>query len=133
MKTIIELIEIALEEDVRDGDHSSLSCVPSTAIEKAQLLVKDHGILAGMEIAQMVFEKVDPKFNFVPLLKDGTEIKPGDIAFEVIGPAQSILKAERLALNYMQRMSGIATKTRSMLNLLSGLDTKILDLSLIHI
>lgn len=122
-----KLIELAIAEDIGDGDHTSLACIPKNAIGKAQLLVKENGILAGMEIAEKVFFSIDSSLKFTPLLKDGTPIKVGDVAFMVEGLSQSILKAERLVLNFMQRMSGIATKTNYYVSLLEGLPTKILD------
>lgn len=122
-----KLIELAVAEDIGDGDHTSLACIPKNTIGKAQLLVKENGILAGMEIAEKVFFSIDSSLKFTPLLKDGTPIKVGDVAFKVEGSSQSILKAERLVLNFMQRMSGIATKTNYYVSLLEGLPTKILD------
>ncbi|MCL6273035.1 carboxylating nicotinate-nucleotide diphosphorylase [Muricauda sp. 2012CJ35-5] len=121
------IIANAIREDVGDGDHSSLACIPETATGKAKLLVKDKGILAGVEFAQQVFKYVDPKLTMEVQLKDGTEVKYGDIAFYVEGSSQSILKAERLVLNAMQRMSAIATKTNFFVTLLDGTQTKILD------
>ena len=102
-------IEQALNEDVGPGDHTSLACIPSDARNKAKLLVKEPGVLAGVELAQRVFQKVDPSSNFNTLIKDGTYVDPGDIAFEVECNSQALLKAERLVLNTMQRMSGIAS------------------------
>lgn len=121
------IIANAIREDVGDGDHSSLACIPSNAQGKAKLLVKDNGVLAGVEFAKMVFAYVDPKLSLEVLLEDGTQVKPGDVAFYVEGPSQSILKAERLVLNAMQRMSAIATKTAKYVKLLEGTKTKILD------
>ena len=106
-----EFIERALKEDVRDGDHTSLACIPADAIGKAHLLVKENGILAGVDLAQLIFQKVDKCIVMKPLLKDGDTIAIGDIAFTVEGPSSSLLTAERLVLNCMQRMSGIASKT----------------------
>lgn len=124
----IDLIIInALREDVGDGDHSSLACIPTEASGKAKLLVKDTGILAGVDFALQVFEKVDPGLQTKIFLKDGSEMKPGDIAFYVEGNSQSILKAERLVLNAMQRMSAIATKTKKFADVLEGTNAKILD------
>jgi nicotinate-nucleotide pyrophosphorylase (carboxylating) len=117
----------ALEEDVRDGDHSSLSSVPTEAIGKARLLVKDEGVLAGVEAALAIFKEVDPSFQVEVLIKDGAEVKKGEVAFLVRGKAQKILTAERLVLNTMQRMSGIATKTRRIVKLLEGTNTQVLD------
>lgn len=124
---IKRIIQNALREDVGDGDHSSLSCIPVTATGKARLLVKDDGILAGVEFAIAVFHEVDPLLNIEVKIKDGTPVKYGDEAFYVTGSSQSILKAERLALNAMQRMSAIATKTQAFVDALEGTKTKILD------
>ncbi|MDC6363056.1 MULTISPECIES: carboxylating nicotinate-nucleotide diphosphorylase [Flavobacteriaceae] len=121
------IIANAIREDVGDGDHSSLACIPPTAQGKAKLLVKDEGILAGVAFAQQVFEYVDPELRVEVLLPDGTSVKYGDVAFYVEGSSQSILKAERLVLNAMQRMSAIATKTQYYVSLLEGTGTKILD------
>ena len=109
------------------GDYSSLACIPSNAMGKAKLLVKDNGIIAGIDFAKMVFEYVDPEMVFEPVLKDGDTVQYGDIAFYVSGHSQSILKAERLVLNAMQRMSAIATKTQEYVKLLEGTNTQILD------
>lgn len=124
---IDQLIDLAIREDVGDGDHTSLACIPLNANGKAQLLVKEEGIIAGVELAKLIFHKIDTSLIFTPILQDGDKIKSGDVAFYVEGSSQSILKAERLALNFMQRMSGIATKTNSYTQLLQGLPTKILD------
>ena len=126
-KEIEIIIENALREDVGEGDHSSLACIPITAHGKAKLLVKDTGIVAGVEFAKRVFEKVDPEMKMEVLFQDGSRIKPKDIVFYVEGSSQSILKAERLVLNAMQRMSAIATKTRIFADRLEGTGTKILD------
>lgn len=120
-------IEFALKEDVREGDHTSLACIPPSASGKAQLLVKENGILAGMEVAQAIFEKVNPKIQFFPLMQDGESMTFGDVAFVVEGPSSSILTAERLVLNCMQRMSGIATKTQHIVKLLEGTKAQVLD------
>ena len=120
-------IEFALKEDIRDGDHTSLACIPSTAIGKAQLLVKEKGILAGMEVAEAIFKKVNTDIQFFPLMNDGEEMSIGDVAFIVEGPSASLLTAERLVLNCMQRMSGIATKTHQIVQLLEGTNTQVLD------
>jgi nicotinate-nucleotide pyrophosphorylase (carboxylating) len=124
---IDDLISRALAEDLGDGDHTSLACIPANSIGKAKLLVKETGIIAGIEIARQVFENVDVKTQFIQVLKDGDAVKPGDIAFTVEGNPVSLLSSERLALNFMQRMSGIATKTHQMVKLLDGLNTKLLD------
>lgn len=117
----------ALNEDIGDGDHSSLACVPEQATGKATLFVKDAGVLAGVELAQRVFELYDPNLKMDVLLVDGTKVKPGDVAFTVTGSSRSILATERVVLNFMQRMSGIATQTNRIVSLLDGLDTKLLD------
>ena len=120
-------IELALAEDVGDGDHSSLACVPNNVSGKAQMLIKEGGILAGVEIGVSIFKKVDTKLLVTVLLSDGASVKPGDITMTVEGSRQSILKAERLVLNVMQRMSGIATYTYKIMQLLDGTNTKVLD------
>ena len=120
-------IEFALKEDIREGDHTSLACIPPPAIGKAQLLVKENGILAGMEVALAIFEKVNPDIQFSPLMHDGESMTVGDVAFIVEGPSSSILTAERLVLNCMQRMSGIATKTQHIVKLLEGTKAQVLD------
>lgn len=121
------IIRNAIREDVGDGDHSSLACIPDSATGKAKLLVKDIGILAGVDFAKQVFSFVNKEMEVEVLIQDGSAVKHGDIAFYVSGSSQSILKAERLVLNAMQRMSAIATKTRSYVDLLEGTKTKILD------
>ncbi len=121
------IITNAIREDVGDGDHSSLACIPKSAIGKARLLVKDEGILAGVDFAKKVFNYVDPEIQVEAKIKDGSKVTYGDIAFYVSGSSQSILKAERLVLNAMQRMSAIATKTNQFVQLLEGTGTKILD------
>lgn len=122
-----DLIRLALREDAGDGDHSSLSCVPAEATKRARMLVKQAGILAGVEVALVVFEEVDPELKVEVLIQDGTRIEVGDIVLTVEGSARSILLAERLALNIMQRMSGIATYTRSLADLIADLPVKLLD------
>lgn len=124
---IKEIIANALREDIGDGDHSSLACVPENAKGKATLLVKDDGILAGVELALEIFKTYDPSLEIEVFLKDGTHVKKGDIAFVVTGSSRSILATERLVLNFMQRMSGIATQTHKIVQLLAGLDTILLD------
>lgn len=121
------IIKNAIREDVGDGDHSSLACIPTSAMGKAKLLVKDKGIIAGVAFAKLVFAEVDKELKIDVLIQDGEQVKYGDIVFYVEGPSQSILKAERLVLNAMQRMSAIATKTKSYADLLEGTKTKILD------
>ena len=122
-----EFIERALHEDVKDGDHTSLACIPADAMGKAHLLVKENGILAGMDLAALIFRKVDERIVMNSLLKDGDPIAIGDIAFTIEGPANSLLTAERLVLNCMQRMSGIATKTHEINKLIEGTKAKVLD------
>ena len=121
------IIANAVREDVGSGDHSSLACIPENAFGKAQLLVKDKGILAGVEFARQVFKYIDSRLRMTVHIQDGNAVKFGDIAFVVQGPQQSILKAERLVLNAMQRMSAIATKTDYFIQVLKGTKTKILD------
>lgn len=121
------IIENAIREDVGEGDYSSLACIPLNATGKAKLLIKDNGIIAGINFAIQVFNYVDPELSVEPLMKDGDSVKFGDIAFYVQGSKQSILKVERIVLNAMQRMSAIATKTNSYVEILKGTDTKILD------
>ena len=121
------IIQNAIREDVGDGDHSSLACIPNEAQGKAKLLVKDNGIIAGVEFAKMVFNYVDANMKVETFIDDGSSVKYGDVVFHVSGSSQSILKAERLVLNSMQRMSAIATKTRKYVDLLEGTNTKVLD------
>lgn len=121
------IIANAIREDVGPGDYSSLACIPASAEGRARLLVKDQGIIAGVEFAKMIFSYVDPNLKVKTLIQDGSAVKFGDVVFEVSGSSQSILKAERLVLNSMQRMSAIATKTNSYVQLLEGTKTKILD------
>lgn len=120
-------IEFALQEDIKDGDHTSLACIPPNAIGKAQLLVKEEGILAGMEVAEAIFQHVNSDIQFFSLMNDGEQMTVGDIAFVVEGPSSSLLTAERLVLNVMQRMSAVATKTRHITKLLEGTKAKVLD------
>ena len=122
-----QFIALALQEDVGDGDHSSLAAIPATARNQAQLLVKGAGILAGVELAEKICHAVDPELQVHVFIKDGTPVKFGDIAFSVTGKAQSILTAERLLLNCMQRMSGIATYTRHLNRLIAGSKAQLLD------
>ncbi|GAF01501.1 carboxylating nicotinate-nucleotide diphosphorylase [Saccharicrinis fermentans] len=121
------IIDKAIREDVGDGDHSSQACIPKTALGKAQLLVKEEGIIAGVDIAQKVFRKFDPNMAIEVFVTDGAVVKPGDIVFKIEGKVLDILKAERLVLNIMQRMSGIATRTNIYVQKLAGLKTKVLD------
>ncbi|WP_342648642.1 carboxylating nicotinate-nucleotide diphosphorylase [Mucilaginibacter sp. CSA2-8R] len=122
-----DFIHLALSEDVGDGDHTSLATIPAGTQGKAKLLVKDTGVLAGVELAQEIFLIVDSQLKINTYINDGASIKPGDVVFEVQGSVHSILKAERLVLNCMQRMSGIATKTREVCDLLKGTNARVLD------
>lgn len=122
-----QLIRNALSEDIGDGDHSSLAAVPTETIGKAQLIIKDEGILAGIELAQIIFAKVDKKLQVEIKIKDGEKVQKGDIGLIVEGKAQSILKAERLVLNCMQRMSGIATFTHKLKQKISHTKAQLLD------
>lgn len=127
-KAIIDqFIANALKEDVGDGDHTSLATIPEGTLGKAKLLVKDYGILAGVELGVEIFKHVDKGLRVNVLLQDGAEVKPKDIVLEVEGSVHCILKAERLVLNCMQRMSGIATNTNQIVDLLKGTNTQVLD------
>jgi len=126
-QNINTFIQQALAEDIGDGDHSSLASIPADAHNQARLLVKDEGILAGVELAGYIFKAVDPELELEILLEDGAKVKHGDVALIVKGKAQSILTAERLVLNCMQRMSGIATYTNYLTSLIEGTNTKLLD------
>lgn len=121
------IIKNALKEDIGDGDHSSLACVPANAIGKAQLIIKDEGILAGVELAESIFKTYDPDLKVTTFINDGSHVKFGQIALEVEGSSRSILATERLVLNFMQRMSGIATQTNKIVKLLDGCKTHLLD------
>jgi nicotinate-nucleotide pyrophosphorylase (carboxylating) len=121
------LIANAIREDVGPGDYSSLACIPATATGKAKLLVKENGIIAGVALAKMIFEYVDPSLQIETFINDGTAVQYGDVVFHVSGSSQSILKSERVVLNSMQRMSAIATKTQEYVKLLEGTQTQILD------
>jgi len=125
--TIEDIIRLALQEDLGSGDHSSLATIPYTARGKSKLLVKEEGIIAGVEMARQVYNQLDPTLNFELVIHDGSKVKPGDIAFYVTGSSRSILSGERLALNFMQRMSGIATATSRLVNLMEGTGCRILD------
>ena len=114
-------------EDIGDGDHTSLACIPATAKGKSQLIIKEKGVLAGVEVARQVFATFDPSLKMTVYIHDGADVKAGDIAFEVTGKIRSLLQTERLMLNIMQRMSGIATVTRKYVKQLEGLKTKVLD------
>jgi nicotinate-nucleotide pyrophosphorylase (carboxylating) len=124
---IVKFVREALHEDVGPGDHTSLSTIPENAIQTAQLLVKDDGVLAGVELAKIIFRELDPRLKVNVTLNDGDHVKKGDVAFTVTGPARSITIGERLVLNCMQRMSGIATRTWMMVQLVQGLPAKIVD------
>ncbi len=126
-KAINNLIRRALEEDIGDGDHTSLSCIPESASGKARLIIKDSGIIAGLNVARAVFNMVDPEIELTMFLKDGDSVKMGDIGFVVEGRQQSLLKAERLVLNILQRMSGIATETKRYVNEIKEYETLVLD------
>ncbi|MGN0231796.1 MAG: carboxylating nicotinate-nucleotide diphosphorylase [Muribaculaceae bacterium] len=124
---IDELLELSFAEDIGDGDHTTLCCIPADAMGKQRLIIKEDGIIAGVEIAKMVFHKFDPELKVDVFINDGAQVKKGDIAFEVSGKVQSLLQTERLMLNIMQRMSGIATTTHKYMEQLKGLKTKVLD------
>ena len=124
---IDDLLNLAFAEDVGDGDHTTLSTIPADAIGRQKLLIKEEGILAGVEIAKMVLRKVDPTLKIELFIEDGAHVKPGDIAFIVEGSVRSLLVAERTMLNIMQRMSGIATTTDRYQRRLEGLHTRVLD------
>lgn len=126
-KLIDDLIDLAFAEDIRDGDHTTLSIIPASEYGKQQLIVKEEGILAGVEVVKRVFEKFDPELEVETLIEDGAHVKPGDVAFIVTGPVRSLLQTERTMLNIMQRMSGIATTTARYQKELEGLKTKVLD------
>ena len=126
-KEIDLIIANAIREDVGTGDHSSLACIPIDAVGKAKLLIKEDGVISGVEFAKRVFNYVDPGLKMEILIEDGNLVKSGDICFYVAGNSQSILKSERLILNAMQRMSAISTKTRHYVDLLKETSTKILD------
>jgi nicotinate-nucleotide pyrophosphorylase (carboxylating) len=124
---IREIVDRCLKEDIGEGDHSSLACVPEGAKGKAYLLVKDTGVIAGVELAEAIFNQFDDRLKFTRLIEDGVHVEPGDVVFEVEGPSRSILSTERLVLNFMQRMSGIATLTRKMTDLIIHTNTTLLD------
>ncbi len=124
---VLNFIDTALKEDIGDGDHSSLGAIPADLNHEAKLLIKDDGIIAGLTLAQWIFARLDKKLEVALLLKDGDEVRSGDVALIVKGNARSILTAERLVLNCMQRMSGIATYTHKMCRLLDGTNAKLLD------
>ena len=122
-----DLIELAIREDIGDGDHTSLACIPSDARGRMRLLCKQEGIIAGIEVARMVLERLDPTVEFEQVLEDGAHVKPGDVAFYVSGREITLLQSERILLNIMQRMSGVATQTAVYADRLKGLKTKVLD------
>ena len=122
-----QLISLWFAEDIGDGDHTTLSCIPATAIGKSQLIIKENGVLAGVEVAREIFRAFDPELKMTVFIKDGAEVKVGDIAFVVEGKIQSLLQTERLMLNIMQRMSGVATRTREYVKALEGTKTRVLD------
>lgn len=124
---IDEIINNALKEDIGDGDFTSLATIPDGASGKAELFIKERGIICGLDVARKVFHKVDPDLKFINLIEDGREVQKGDIVFTVAGNPVSILSGERLALNFLQRMSGIATATNKIVRKLEGLNTKVLD------
>jgi len=124
---IDRLIDLAFAEDIGDGDHTTLSCIPATAMGKSKLLIKEEGVLAGIEVAKEIFNRFDPELKVEVFINDGAEVKPGDVAMIVSGKVQSLLQTERLMLNVMQRMSGIATTTRKYVKRLEGTKTRVLD------
>ncbi|HBT84428.1 MAG: carboxylating nicotinate-nucleotide diphosphorylase [Fermentimonas sp.] len=124
---IKNLIELAFAEDIGDGDHTTLCSIPATEEGSSRLLIKEEGILAGVEIAKVVFHKFDPNLKVEVFIEDGTHVEPGEVAFVVSGKVQSLLQTERLVLNIMQRMSGIATITNKYVKLLEGTNAKVLD------
>jgi nicotinate-nucleotide pyrophosphorylase (carboxylating) len=126
-QAIHSFIQSAIHEDVGDGDHSSLASIPASRKSRARVLIKDTGILAGMAMAEHIFKQVDPELHWEVFLHDGDHVQPGDIGLLVEGSARSLLKAERLVLNCMQRMSGIATYTRKLVDMVEGTGVKLLD------
>lgn len=128
VKDLIDrLIDLSFAEDIGDGDHTTLSCIPADAMGKSKLLIKEEGILAGIEVAKEVFHRFDPTMKVEVFMEDGTPVKPGDVAMMVEGKVQSLLQTERLMLNIMQRMSGIATMTNKYVKKLEGTKTRVLD------
>lgn len=121
------LIDLAIKEDIGDGDHTSLCCIPPQARGRMRLLCKQKGVIAGIEIAKMVLQRLDPTIEFEQILHDGDRVEPGDVAFYVTGREQSLLQAERILLNIMQRMSGVATQTAVYADRIKDLHTKVLD------
>lgn len=127
MNDFDQLIKLWFAEDIGDGDHTTLSCIPASATGKSRLIIKENGVLAGVEMARMIFHAFDPELKTTVFIGDGTEVKKGDIAFETEGKIQSLLQTERLMLNVMQRMSGVATRTREYVKALEGTKTRVLD------
>ena len=127
IENLDELIKMALREDIGDGDHSTLACIPSTAMGTAKMVAKQEGILCGAEVGERVFKLVDDRLQVNLLKHDGDAVAKGDMLMTIEGPSGSILTAERTALNFMQRLSGIATETHRMVRMLDGLDTRLLD------
>ena len=124
---IDDLIKLAFAEDIGDGDHTTLCCIPETAMGKSRLIVKEDGVLAGVDMAERIFHYFDPELRMEVFIRDGAEVKKGDVAFTVEGKTRSLLQTERLVLNVMQRMSGIATTTRKYVKALEGTKTRVLD------
>ncbi len=124
---IEKLIELAIAEDIGDGDHSSLSCIPKNATGSVKLMFKQQGVVAGIEVASKIYQRIEPGTEFTPLLSDGDEVSPGDFGFLAKGSVHGLLQAERIVLNVMQRMSGIATQTRKYVKVVEGTNAKILD------
>ncbi|MDP4238790.1 MAG: carboxylating nicotinate-nucleotide diphosphorylase, partial [Bacteroidota bacterium] len=122
-----QLISLWFAEDIGDGDHTTLSCIPASAKGKSQLIIKENGVLAGVDIAREIFHAFDPELKMTVFINDGAEVKVGDVAFEVEGKIQSLLQTERLMLNIMQRMSGVASRTREYVKALEGTKTRVLD------
>ena len=122
-----DLIELCIREDIGDGDHTSLACIPADEHGRMRLLCKQEGVIAGIEIAQIVLRRLDPEMHFEQILRDGDRVRPGDVAFYVSGRLRSLLQAERILLNIMQRMSGVATQTAVYVKRLEGLHTRVLD------
>ncbi|HNX87496.1 MAG TPA: carboxylating nicotinate-nucleotide diphosphorylase [Paludibacteraceae bacterium] len=126
-KDFIKMIPAWFAEDIGDGDHTTLSCIPPDAMGKSQLIIKEDGIIAGVEVAREIFKAFDPELKMTVFIQDGSEVKYGDIAFVVEGKIQSLLQTERLMLNIMQRLSGVATRTHEYMQLLKGTRTSVLD------
>ncbi|MBT8326132.1 MAG: nicotinate-nucleotide diphosphorylase (carboxylating), partial [Bacteroidia bacterium] len=124
---VVKLIDLAIAEDIGDGDHSSLGAIDKGINGRARLLVKDEGVLCGVHLAKHIVHRIDPKVKFTELIEEGAEVKYGDIAFTVEGSVHAILQAERLMLNFMQRMSGISTVTKRLVDKIKGTSAKLLD------